>query len=170
MPILNLKKNKRIKEKIRLTSHRLKLFLFVARKDLRTSGFVFVSEMSETQISFYLDQTIKSGTELQVSFESETAQGFRSRILICNRYAMSQKFIGSSALNFRATAQFIFSSEFEREQYLKFYNETRERLLFLNRPVKIGATPTTSSQPTQVAATPEPGSAADVSSAEKKAA
>jgi hypothetical protein len=141
MPILNLKKGKRVKDKIRLTTQRIRAYVFTS-KGKTMAGFVFVGDMSETRISLYLDRNVRVGAEIQIAFEQEAAQAFKARMLVCNRFSMHQSFLGTPALDYRATIQFAFSSEFERQQFLKYYQELKDRFLFLsnlNAPAKKAA-------------------------------
>lgn len=132
MPVLNLKNNQRVKDKVRLTTQRVRVFVFTPKGKV-LPGFVFVGDMNETQISVYVERSIRTGSDLQIAFEHEGAQSYRGRGLICNRVSMSQGFIGTPALNFRATIQYAFSSEFERQQFLKFHQGLKDRFLFLSK-------------------------------------
>lgn len=131
MPILNLKKSNRIKNKIKLTTRRIRVFVYTAKRKEPYEGFAFISDQSESKITLYLEKNFRSGTSVQISFESQESQSFHARVLLCNRYSLSQSFIGTPALNFLATLQYSFVSEFEREQFMKYYAELHERYAFL---------------------------------------
>lgn len=131
MPILNLKKSKRIRNQIRLTTQRIRLFVFTQKNPDPYEGFVFIGDLNESQMSFYVGHTIRSGSYVQISFEQAAAKGYKARVLVCNRMSLRQSFLGTPALNYRATIQFNFSSEFEREQFLKYFNDLKNRFLFM---------------------------------------
>lgn len=130
MPIHHKGRDRRDLERIRFTTFRLKAFVLVEGfDDEPIDGFSFVSEISAAGAGLYVNQKIAPGTPVRVAFEARDAVTYRATVMWSHRFSLKQNFFGHDALAYRVGLRYIFRSEAERQRYLKYFEETKRRVL-----------------------------------------
>ncbi len=131
------KRDKASKEQLRLTTARIKMFVWNAKTESAAiSGYSFISEFSPIGVGLYLKEKIPSGSLVRVAHELETATTFRGMVMWANQFSFKQSFVGSQPHFFRMGIRYLFGSEAERQRYLKYLNEMRSRALVLEPGMK----------------------------------
>lgn len=128
-PIYHIgKSTKRMNERLRFATYRVKCWLWIEDQPEPVPGFGFASDISETGVGVYLDRKINVGTPVKVALEEETLQPFPAIVAWSQRYALEQRFHGHEALDHRLGMRFNFESEADRQRYIMFFNELRRRV------------------------------------------
>jgi len=123
---------KRATQRLRLATSRLRTFIWNEKKSMEAiKGFSFISEISPTGVGLYLDHAIAVGTSVRLAFETQDATSFRGQVMWCGRFSFGQKFIGKEALTHRLGIRVLFGSEAERQRFLAYTSELKDRVLFL---------------------------------------
>lgn len=130
-PIFHNKKNVRKLERMRLVTSRVRVYIWLANKTEPEKGFSFIADFSDSGVGLYLGKKLKPTANVQLSFETERGTAFKARVAWCSRYTTEQKFSGHEVLEYRAGFHFVFSSENQRQQYLKYVEELRTRTVSL---------------------------------------
>ncbi len=129
--------HKKLIEKLRFTTFRIRSFLWLeGAEPKRFEGFSFVSDFSQTGVGLYLKEKISATSRVRLAFEEEQAVSYRGTVVWANRFAFRQQFLGHEALQFRIGIRYHFGSEAERQRYLKYLNEMRERALQVKGTMK----------------------------------
>lgn len=125
------KDNKRSQERLRLITYRLRVFVWHGTKSEtpeRDDGFSFVSDFSNGGVGIYLSDKISAGSSVRVAFETATSATFKGIVQWENRVSYRQQFIGHEALSYRVGVKFLFGSEAERQRYLKYLEEVKQKV------------------------------------------
>lgn len=131
-PIHHFRDDKRAKERLRLTTVRLKSFLWSERRDEAMQGFGFVSDFSDTGVGLYLPKKLNLDEAVRVAFETEEAAAYRGNVVWTNRFALEQHFVGHEALSYRVGLKLMFGSEAERRRYVAYLEDLQKKAQFLN--------------------------------------
>ena len=132
-PIHYFNDDKRAKERLRLTTVRLKSFLWSERQDGDAlKGFGFVSDFSDTGVGLYMPRKFSIDQIVRVAFETEDAAAYRGSVVWSHRFSLEQHFVGHDALSYRLGVKFLFGSEAERKRYVVFLDELKKNAKFLN--------------------------------------
>jgi hypothetical protein len=121
----------RAQERLRMATFRMRAFIWSGKSKTPIEAFAFVADFSEDGIGIFLNKKIKPFSYVQIAFEAEDAPVFNGQVAWCDRYALVQHFLGHESLNFRAGVKFMFASEPERQRYLAYYEEIRQRIRLL---------------------------------------
>lgn len=132
--IHNIKKldAKRLASRMRMITYRLPVYIWLEKSKTPMHSFAFIADFAEDGIGIYLEKKIKALNFVRIAFENEEATSFNGKIMWCDRFALEQRYIGGSALKFRAGVKFIFSAESERKKYLDYFNEVQGRMKYLS--------------------------------------
>ncbi len=122
------KSSKRMNERLRFATFRVKCWLSVAGTEESIPGFGFASDISESGIGIYLDRKINIGTVVQIKLEEESALPFPGIVAWCQRFSLEQRFHGHDGLDHRLGIRFAFESEPDRQRYIMYFNELRRRV------------------------------------------
>jgi len=121
------KKNARAHERLRMITFRIRAYVWDANGKIFHAGFAFVSDFSENGIGLYLGKKLKLEEHVQIAFESENNPTIKATVVWCERYSLEQKFLGHAALSYRAGFHFLFASEMERQRYLSYLQEIKNK-------------------------------------------
>lgn len=128
-PIYHIgKSTKRMNERLRFATYKVKCWLWVGGGSEPIPGFGFASDISEAGIGVYLDRKINVGTEVRIAIDEAEATPFPGLVAWCQRYSLEQRFHGHESLDHRLGIRFNFQSEAERQRYIMFFNELRRRV------------------------------------------
>lgn len=123
------KSSKRMNERLRFATYRVKCFLRLDRQPEQSiPGFGFTSDISETGIGIYINTKITVGANVRISLEDENSTFYPGVVAWCQRYKLEQKFHGHAALDHRVGLRFRFESEAEHQRYLMYFNDLRRRV------------------------------------------
>lgn len=125
------KKSQRTKERLRLSTARLKSFIWRGDDQAPIEGFGFVADFSETGLGLYFGEKVAKGQQVRVALSSEGAESFRGNVIWCNRYSMEQNFVGHKALSYRVGIKLVFSSEAERQRYVAYFKSLQDQALVI---------------------------------------
>jgi hypothetical protein len=129
--------HKKVLEKLRLTTFRVRSFLWIETTGNEPlEGFSFISDFTQTGVGLYLREKIPATIRVRIAFEEEQATSYRGTVVWANRFAFRQQFLGHEALQFRIGVRYQFGSEAERQRYIKYLNELRERALLVKGGMK----------------------------------
>lgn len=125
---------KRASQRLKLATSRLRTFIWNEKKSMEAmKGFSFISEVSPAGVGLYVDHAMAVGTNVRIAFEAQDATSFKGQVMWCGRFSLGQKFIGKEALTHRLGIKILFSSEAERQRFLAYTNELKDRVLYLER-------------------------------------
>lgn len=124
--------SKRARIRLKMATARLRAYIWEGETAEPLEGFAFIADFSEDGIGLYIEKKLRVTGFVRVSFESRESSPFRTRVAWSERFALEQKFIGHDSLSYRAGLQFVFGSEDERQRYLGYFNELRERVKILS--------------------------------------
>ena len=126
------KENRRNNERIRLTTFKLPVFLWDEESQSDAlKGFSFVSDISATGAGFYLKENLPKGTLVRLALESRESKSYRGIVMWSNRFDLRQRFYASETFSYRIGIRFRFSSEAERQRYLKYLEELQGKALLV---------------------------------------
>ncbi len=129
--------HKKVIEKLRFTTFRVRSFLWLEGVEpKKLDGFSFISDFTQTGVGLYLKEKIGTTSRVRLAFEDEEAVSYRGTVVWANRFAFRQQFLGHEALQFRIGIRYHFGSEAERQRYLMYLNELRERALVVKGVMK----------------------------------
>lgn len=119
---------KRAFERMHLATSRLKIFIWPGDSNPEPlQGFGFMSDLSESGVGVYVGRKLSPATSALIAFERADNVTYRGMVVWCNRFSLSQSFLGHDALNFRAGIKYLFSSEAERQRYLEYFAQLKAR-------------------------------------------
>jgi hypothetical protein len=122
----------RAAERLRLLTARLRIYVWNASDESEPSaGFGFVSDVSQSGIGIFLGRHIAPGTPVRLGFEHIDGVTYRGVVAWSGRYAHGQKFLGHEALQHRIGVRCLFGSEAERQRFLAYQRELRDRALLV---------------------------------------
>lgn len=122
-------KSNRSKSRLRLATTRTKVFVWVNGDDEIKKAFGFVADFSETGVGIYCSDKMAKNIGLRIAIETEEGESFRGTVIWCNRYSLEQHFVGHKAMSYRVGIKLIFSSEAERQRYVKYYMDLQKRAM-----------------------------------------
>jgi hypothetical protein len=125
------KSTKRMNERLRFSTHKVKCWLWLDGAPAPIPGFGFASDISETGVGIYFDRKVNVGTTVRIALEEDGSSPFPGVVAWCQRYSLEQKFHGHDTLDHRLGIRFAFESEGERQRYIMFFNELRRRVTLL---------------------------------------
>jgi hypothetical protein len=122
---------KRSQERLRLTTYRLRVFLWPEDGECleRYDGFSFVSDFSFGGVGLYLATKIAVGESVRVAFDSPEGPTFKAIVAWENRISYRQQFLGHDSLSHRLGLKFQFGTEAERQRYLEYFEQLKARVL-----------------------------------------
>jgi hypothetical protein len=121
---------KRVLEKLRFTTFRIKSYLWLDKKDAEPlHGFSFISEFTTSGVGLYLTESVAATSSVRLAFETSGGISFRGVVMWSNRFAFRQQYLGHEALKFRIGVRYLFGTEAERQRYLKYLEEIRTNAL-----------------------------------------
>jgi hypothetical protein len=126
------KSKKRMNERLRFSTFRVKCWLWIEDSVEPIPGFGFASDISEAGIGIFLDRKVNVGVAVRVAIDEENAPPFPGYVAWCQRFSLEQRFHGHEALDHRLGIRYAFASESERQRYLIFFSELKQRVTLLS--------------------------------------
>ena len=133
MPIYHPEeKKKRAASRFRLIVTRVKCFIWSSAEVEPHVAFSFVSDLSDSGAGLYIGNYIEPGTELRIAYDLKSNPPILCKSVWCNRFALEQPFFGHRAMNFRLGIKYVFGAEAERQRYIDFLAQVKDKANVLN--------------------------------------
>jgi hypothetical protein len=131
------KNERRAADRLRLATHRLKIFVWDAATELDPhAGFGFVADLSPTGVGIFLEQGLPLGSQIRMGLQHVDGATYRGVVAWSQRYSLEQHFFGHQAHSYRVGVRCLFGSEAERQRYIAFQKEMSDRALRLFAGIK----------------------------------
>ncbi|RZA03815.1 MAG: PilZ domain-containing protein [Proteobacteria bacterium] len=122
----------RASERLRLLTTRLKVYVWQAVDETEpAAGFGLVGDLSPTGLGIFLGHHLPPGTPVRMGLEHVDGLTCRGVVAWCARFSLEQRFKGHDALQYRVGIRCQFGSEAERQRYISYQKELRDRALVI---------------------------------------